>query len=146
MMHKFHVAIHSLPPDARPGPQVELCGLTLNSLEMTGNQRISGLAVRFEHAADVLTRLPRLFFEPDGSFVWRGDYARKPWQVDGELYDGGPRLAYAELRGRCPAEVLDLLLPAFGWPETDLMFLLMREAIYLAEPEFRQLAARMAEA
>lgn len=52
----------------------------------------------FEAAADRLQRLDRLYFEPDGSFVWSIGTQE---QVFGMLYDTNGQLQYAELRGSC---------------------------------------------
>ena len=41
--------------------------------------------------------LPRMFFEPDGSFVWvAAADAETPWQIDGLLSDRAGRLIAAE--------------------------------------------------
>jgi hypothetical protein len=51
-------------------------------------------------------------------------------------------LLYAELRGYCPDAALDHLLAALGWPETPLIFQLIRHAVFLDEAEFRRYAAK----
>jgi hypothetical protein len=100
------------------------------------------LAVTFDVVLAALDRLPRMFIEPDGSFVWTGTTADgSPWQVDGNLIDQGDVLAYVELSGCCPAEQFDLLLGTLGWPAAALAFQLPRRGIYLNETEFRRLAA-----
>ena len=83
---------------------------------------------------------PRLFIEPDGSFVWTGEEAGQSWQVDGNLIDRGDFLAYVELKGRCPEEQFDELLTASGWPQSPLEFQLPRRGVTLNEAEFRALA------
>ena len=62
----------------------------------------------FEAAAAALARLDRMFFEPDGAFVWVAE-GEPRWQVDGVLYDRDGRLLYVELKGRCPEDKFDLL-------------------------------------
>jgi len=57
------------------------------------------LETSFEEAESRLTGLPRLHFEPDGSFVWARDSGRE--QIYGMLYDAGGRIRYCELRGKC---------------------------------------------
>ena len=80
-----------------------------------------GLAVSFEQVFEQLSHLPRMFIEPDGSFVWRGTAADgEAWQVDGNLIDQGAALAYVELKGCCPQEQFEQLLTAWagrrsGW-------------------------------
>lgn len=91
----------------------------------------------FEQVADELSLLPRMFIEPDGSFVWVS--AGEPgWQLDGVLNDGAGHLWYAELKGRCPDAEFNRLLAALGWPQTPLCFQLVREAVWLDEPAFRR--------
>jgi hypothetical protein len=118
-MLKFHASIHGGVPTA-PAP----------------------LSVTFEQALAALERLDRLFIEPDGSFVWRGRLTDGgAWQVDGNLLDRGDCLAYAELKGGCPTEQLDMLLAALGWPGATLIFQLPLRGEYLDEVEFRRRAA-----
>jgi hypothetical protein len=62
----------------------------------------AALAATFEETSEALSAIPRLFIEPDGSFVWTGEEAGQPWQVDGNLSDRCDSLAYVELKGRCP--------------------------------------------
>lgn len=69
----------------------------------------SPLAISFETAQQRLEELPKLYFEPDGSFVWSGiDH-----QVFGMLYDAAGRLQYVELRGRCSQSVWRSLVTCF---------------------------------
>jgi hypothetical protein len=118
--------------------------------------------IAFEEVVNRLNGLERMFSEPDGSFVWTspaGSGRVSPrlasrlgetrlrddppaWQVDGNLFDRGGRLLFVDLKGTCPAEEFDRLLAAFGWPETPVVFQLVREAAFLDELEFRRWAAR----
>lgn len=59
------------------------------------------LPVSFEAAEAELATLGRLYFEPDGSFLWVGEQPAA-WQIDGMLYDAAGSLQYVDLRGRCP--------------------------------------------
>jgi hypothetical protein len=118
---------------------IERCG--------SGAPHQQPLTVSFEKAFAALAQLPRLFIEPDGSFVWRGtDDAGEAWQVDGNLIDRGDALAYVELKGTCPSERMDEILRALGWPETPLAFQLPRAGLVLTEAEFRRQAATPAGA
>lgn len=110
-------------------------------------ENAAGLPATFDEASAALALLPRLFLEPDGSFVWRGELADKTvWQVDGNLIDQGQHLAYVELSGRCPSEQFDQLLSAIGWPNVRLAFQLPRQGTVLSEEEFRRRAAEQAGA
>lgn len=62
------------------------------------------LSVSFDTACERLSPLERMFLEPDGSFVWTGEADGQCWQVDGNLIDQGPSLAYVELQGYCPED------------------------------------------
>ena len=93
----------------------------------------------WEDAAAMLERLPRMIFEPDGSFVVSGDDADgRRWQVDGHLFDFAGRLHRMELRGECPPAAFDELLKCVGWPAQELAFEMVREGITLDEVEYRK--------
>ena len=94
----------------------------------------------WEQAADALQSLPRMIFEPDGSWIWSGGVGPTRWQIDGHLFDFDDRLHRVELHGQCPPESLDRLLTCFGWPETELTFEQVIEGVTLSEAEFRQQA------
>lgn len=176
-MYTFEVRIQRRPVEAVDGDCLTLRGGSHRTLGVRPAMLAAAvLPVTFEQAETALAALPRLFIEPDGSFVWvgercgRGD-ANTPgltprgspgtpgltprgspgvaecfWQVDGQLYDRQGRLVYAELKGRCPPAALDQLLRACGWPGVPLMFQLIHEAVYMDEAEFRRYAATSADA
>lgn len=124
------------------GPIVPLRGLKLQTLAIAPPALNEPLGCSFEDAQCRLNMLERMLFEPDGSFVWVSDEVDgEAWQLDGMLFDRNGRLHSAEVKGNCPETSLDILLSALGWPETDLVFQLTREAIFLDEGEFRRLAA-----
>jgi hypothetical protein len=101
------------------------------------------LATSFDLAAAALDRLPRMFVEPDGSFVWSGEGADgQRWQVDGNLIDRGDALACVELNGHCPEERFDELLRCFDWPAAPLAFALTRQGVALDEVAFRERARK----
>jgi hypothetical protein len=104
----------------------------------------ASLAVTFDHVKAALALLPRMFIEPDGSFVWRGTTREGgAWQIDGNLIDRGNVLDYIELKGTCPTERLDELLSALGWPAATIAFQLPRRGLFLTEAEFRRQAATL---
>jgi hypothetical protein len=111
-------------------------------ISIIGSPAGDPLVASFDAAIADLAALPRMFIEPDGSFVWRGTtLAGEAWQVDGNLIDRGDVLAYVELKGCCPVERLDDVLRALGWPESPLAFQLTQRGVTLEEAEFRRLAA-----
>lgn len=102
-----------------------------------GARGLGPLAVTFEVAYERLSRLPRMFLEPDGSFVWVNPDEQSPrWQIDGNLQDGGPSLHSVLLQGCCNVhwflELLDCLLGDQG----ELVFELVREGEWINEQEF----------
>ena len=112
----FHVNIHAQPAAGGPSPTL--------------------FARTFEQVSESLAALPRMFVEPDGAFVWVAS-SGPAWQLDGVLYDGAGQLWYVELKGRCPQSEFDQLLSALGWPQTPVVFQLVRDAVLLDEQAFR---------
>jgi len=109
-------------------------------VHLTAAENIATSLASFDAALEALALLPRMFIEPDGSFVWTGTEGSDPWQVDGNLIDRGDALAYVELKGRCPADQFNELLAACGWPACPLAFQLPRRGLSLGESAFRTLA------
>jgi hypothetical protein len=157
-VYALEVRIQRRPVEAVAGASLALRGGTYRTLGIHPAMLAAAvLPVTFEQAEAALAALPRLFIEPDGSFVWVADtpgltprgWPRgrgRSWQVDGQLYDRQGRLVYVELRGCCPAAAFDRLLCALGWPEAMLVFQLICEAVYLDETDYRRYAAASAAA
>ncbi len=91
----------------------------------------------YEVLAASLSRVPRLFLEPDGAFVWVSpeDPARR---VNGQITDDGEQVLYLELRGRCSFEDLAVIFQMLGWPEVELVYQLLPEAMLVRESQFRE--------
>ena len=105
---------------------------------IVGDMVAGPLPVTFDQAFESLQRLPRMFIEPDGSFVWTDKTADgQRWQVDGNLIDRGDFLAYVEFNGQCPQDKFDDLLRTLGWPAAALAFQLTRSGLTLSEADFR---------
>lgn len=70
-----------------------------------------------------LERLPRMFVEMDGSWVWRGDSGGgdECWQLDGMVYDHLGKVRYLELKGSCEPSMWRQLLSCLRWPEQCLI-------------------------
>lgn len=77
------------------------------------------LPVSFETAEAGLAALDRLYFEPDGSFLWVGGQP-EAWQIDGMLYDAAGSLQYVDLRGHCPLPQWRRLISALVPPGSPL--------------------------
>lgn len=133
-MYHFHIAIHAAPAHAAEG-----------SLALTPEALTAPLGATFDEAVEALDKLPRIFVELDGSLLWTSPQGPSGWQVDGVLYDRGDRLHYVELKGSCPEDEFNALLRACGWPETPVVFQLLREGVVLSETEFRRTASSFAD-
>jgi len=144
--YTFHVTLLARPQAVATGGATHLAGNECATLNVTREQlATTTFACRFEDAAERLQQLERMYCEPDGSFVWVSAQEGPCWQVDGNLYDRDERLLFVDLKGTCPAAEFDRLLACFGWPETDVMFQLVQEAVLLGEEEFRRYAERASD-
>ncbi len=118
---------------------------------MTSNYRFhvnlfaSPFTSAWEDVAAKLEILPRMIFEPDGSWVWSGETDGAQWHVNGHLFDFSGTLHRVELRGWCPVDQFDRLLTCFGWPAVTLQFEMVREGLQLFESEFRAAMAQNCE-
>lgn len=140
----FNSVIHARPAGTPTGGDANLRGCLLRRLAVRGDDVGPGFDVTFETVGERLGGKERLYFEPDGSFVWVGSADERPWQLDGLLADRADRLLYVELKGTCSPAALDELLAVIGRPAEGFMFQLVREAVFLDEAEFRRYAAAMA--
>jgi hypothetical protein len=140
-MLQFHVQVYARPAGATPGRPQLLDGCQVTPLVASQAELLSAWPITFDEAAAALAQLPRMFIEPDGSFVWVSPEGESAWQVDGVLYDRGERLAYAELKGCCAPRPFDELLAALGWPRTALAFSLVPHGVVLGEKDFCRVAA-----
>jgi hypothetical protein len=139
---QFHAILHALPPHAGAlGEPITMDGTDFIALRVVEQMTQTPFAVTFEQVCERWNKLPRMFLEPDGWFLYTGQVGSRDWQVEGQLTDRAERLLFVQLKGSCPAEVLDNLLSACGWPETSVMFQLVRQAVFLDESTFRRQAA-----
>jgi len=142
-MYRFQIQVQPRTAATKEGPPLQLADRTWPTLNFVPSAARRGFA-SFDAALTALEQLPRMFAEPDGSFVWVGETPDR-WQVDGNLFDRGDELAYVSLSGACPAAEFDQLLRCFGWPEIELVFELTREGVYVDEATFREFALRLPE-
>ncbi len=140
-MYHFHASIHARPDDCQPGQPLEKVGSSFASMQISPEWLgQSTLGRSFEEVVAELARFERMYVEPDGSFVWVSSHGESPWQIDGNLHDHQERLRLVDIKGSCPAERFDELLAALGWPRRQLVFQLVRAAVFLEEAEFRRWA------
>ncbi len=72
------------------------------------------LPVTWEAAFQHLEQLPRMYAEPDGSFLWSGqDPEFGTWQIEGTVFDDGTRVRRVELVGNCSQSQWSRLLDCF---------------------------------
>jgi hypothetical protein len=140
-MYRFHCSVHSLPAGVSDGQVVALPEGDVRSLSVRRDKLAAAMSVSFEQAYDTLSRLPRMFIEPDGSFVWVSSAGEPKWQVDGNLYDRSGLLMFVDLKGFCPAGRFDDVIATFRGA-TPLMFQLVRHAVFVNEEEFRAYAKK----
>jgi hypothetical protein len=135
-MAPFHVAIHGRSPTATPGPRANLWGESVVTLTSPTPLAQTPLPLTFEEAEAALAQIPRLYFEPDGSFGWFAPPDQARWEIGGMLYDRGDRLMYAELNGGCPAAEFRQVLQALGGSREPLVVQLIEQALFLDAEEF----------
>lgn len=138
--YTFIAVVHARPSVVRAGLELALRGASLPTLDIAPHE-LPSFERTFEEVAAELERLPRLYFEPDGSIVWVSSDPADPWQLDGMLYDRAGHVLHMELKGTCPAEAFDRIIAALGRSGGELVFQLVREAVYLDDATFRRYAA-----
>jgi hypothetical protein len=135
----LHISLHAAPDSAEAAPRgtaVTIEGRTYQPLAIGASELQVPFARSFEEAGQRLEQLERMFFEPDGSFVWTGvaDDGRS-WQVDGVLYDRAGRLLYVDLKGACPLDAWRKLLDALADPSERLVAQWTRQAVIVPVDE-----------
>jgi hypothetical protein len=142
--YAFDVAIHPRPGDVRPAGRHQDAWGDWQVLAVSPGLAGHSFSVEFEEAVERLAALERMFIELDGALVWRGECAGRAWQIDGNAWDRGGRLARIDVRGCCPAPQFDRLLTACGWPADKMIVELLRAGLFLDEETFRRHAAARA--
>lgn len=96
--------------------------------------------VSFEQVAEIWSQWPRMFFEPDGSFVWVAD--DQSWQLDGVVYDRDDHVLRVDLTGVFHAAPLEQLVRTLGWPAAKLRVETVRDGQFVDVAQFlRELSA-----
>lgn len=78
------------------------------------------LRISWELAFENLSQLPRMFAEPDGSFLWTGQSQGNSWQLEGTLFDDGQIVRRIELVGNCATADWQLFLAALECDWSDI--------------------------
>lgn len=132
----WHVTLHARPPGEFPAEARVLDGHELAALAIPPQLLALPLPISFEEAYSALQSLPRMFIEPDGSWVWVSSDPEQPWQLDGMLYDRGGKLLYVELKGHAPEDVLAQVCEHFGCTPPDCVVQFVRHAVVVSLEEW----------
>ncbi|EAQ80757.1 hypothetical protein [Blastopirellula marina] len=90
--------------------------------------------VSFEQVEETWSHWPRMFFEPDGSFVWVAE--DQSWQLDGVVYDRDDHVLRVDLTGVYTAEPFQQLVRSLGWPDAKLRVEKVRDGQFLDVEQF----------
>ena len=147
-MYAFECSLHALPDS-----EVRVSGETLTdscgqwpTLLIAQDQLITPLPIVFDDVLNQLNTLPRLYAEPDGSFVWTSSQENISWQVNGNLYERNDRVLFVELKGSCPTSEFDQLLACFLQDEKACVVQLTRPAVFVTPEIFRAHAGARGQA
>jgi len=131
--YRIHGSIHPRPPGLETIDRV-VNERQMRVLDVRPEMLAAHFPHSFEQAAEQLQRLPRLFFEPDGSFVWVTEANGASWQLDGVLYDRNGFLQFVDVHGEFTRETIASLLEAVAGTQ-PVMFQLAREAVFVDQDE-----------
>ena len=85
-MYTLEVRVQPRPAEAWDGEPIQLRGAVHRTLVARPEvMAAAAFPVTCEQAEAALAALPRLFIEPDGSFVWVTDDAQRSWPIDGRV-------------------------------------------------------------
>ncbi|MBC8351432.1 MAG: hypothetical protein H8E66_05565 [Planctomycetes bacterium] len=136
-MQPFHVVIRANPNTELPTTTSVFAGVEVDAMIVPPELQAMRMDVSFEEAAEILRTFPRMFFEPDGSFVWVSSSDEEvSWQIDGNLYDRDGSLIAVDLKGTCCQKHLTRLLDVFRADRRELMVEILREAAFVRERDF----------
>lgn len=142
-MLNLHANVFARPTNVGQGAGITLRSVPLTTLTAAGGQPLSltdTLTVSFETMQQRLKTIARSDVEPDGFFLVTGGKHETFWRLNGHMHEFNDGLHRIELNGACPADTLDSVLRAMGWPETPLVFQLVMEGVTLDEQNFRRWA------
>ena len=147
-MYAFECSLHALPDSevlASGETLTDSCG-QWPTLLIAQDQLITPLPIVFDDVLNQLNTLPRLYAEPDGSFVWTSPQENIRWQVNGNLYERNDCVLFVEFKGSCPASEFDLLLACFLLDEKACVVQLTRPAVFVTPEIFRAHAGARGQA
>ena len=133
----LHVTLHAGRPSDWPSKTIEWQGQQIDTVAIGSERLRTSLPVSFDDLYAALEALPRLFAEPDGSFLWTSTDGPRQWQIDGQLHDSAGNLMTIELKvsGEPPREglreALDAIFAHVSAADA-LIFELVRPGVYVA--------------
>ena len=136
-MRTFHAAVHRSSGRVVGERTVSLLDTSARVLDLTSDQLHEPWPIDFQTAFDRLERLPRMYIEMDGAWVWVGQASDgAAWQMDGLLNDSPRGLMTLEIKGRLPRAAWEDFRGQLVTSAETLVFQLMQEGVYLSEAEF----------
>ncbi len=129
--------LHRRPAAVEDGDRITIDRCELATVMLSPPQQSEPFSISFETATQRFAELPRMFFEPDGSFVWVSANGAEPaWQLDGVVNDHADRVVSVEARGTCTPAQFEKMLGIFDWPETPFLIQLVQTAVFLEVAEY----------
>ena len=147
-MYAFECSLHAPPDSDTPvsgEPLIDSSG-QWPTLLIAQDQLSTPLPIGFDDVLNKLGNLPRLYAEPDGSFVWTSPHDHARWQVNGNLYERNDNVLFVEIKGSCPASEFNQLLACFLPDEKACVVQLTRPAVFVTAAVFRAHAAARGQA
>lgn len=136
-MRTFHAVVHRSSERTARERTVSLLDTSARVLDFTSDQLHEPWPIDFQTAFDRLERLPRMYIEMDGAWVWVGQASDgTAWQMDGLLNDSPRGLMTLEIKGRLPRAAWEEFRGQLVTSAETLVFQLMQEGVYLSEAEF----------
>jgi hypothetical protein len=115
-------------------------GRELTAVRVPAPRLVEPLTLSFDQVLERLAALPRLFIEPDGSFVWvGGQVGEDGWQIDGQLHDSAQGLMSIELKLAGLAPDWRSIARCAGWPAQRLLFHLVEHGAVLDDDAWQSL-------
>ncbi len=137
---RLHVIVQPAGTVKRQG-EATVGGLTLRTIQPS-NDPCPEFPIAFETLLERWSALPRMFAEPDGSFLWVGRIREEAWQLDGQIHDGRQAVAALEMRGAVPRQSLNTLIHSVGGRAEQLWWQLVPEGIIVDAQQFHRFLKR----
>lgn len=138
-MPVLQASLHPAPASLPAASMAQVESLTLPTYAFDPQSAQQGWDVTFDEAYAAMEGLPQMFLEPDGSWFWTAPASEPRWQLEGNLYDAGPRLGYVDIKGFCPRPAMERLLHCLGWPKSSILVQVSRLGLFITADDFLKL-------